>query len=210
MASVVTSISGGRTQERGRQRRAALVEAARLLLNTHDLDTLTLAEIGEAAGIPKSSAYHLFSDVNALWQAVAQEVEQDLIAAMEAAGWGDGSNWQTIVADFTRAGVDFFNRDWAAAQLLIGPKTLPVIKLASREGDHALARLLHDRIARHFKLAIDKTRAAEIFFHAIEIADLFFGLSVIRHRTITPAYRDEAVAASIAYLTIYLPGPSTA
>lgn len=180
-----------------------------MLLNTHELDALTLAEVGEAAGLPKSSAYHLFTSINALWRAVAQEVEQDLIAAMEAAPARTAADWSEIVADFTRAGVDFFNRDWAATQLLIGPKTPPAIKLASREGDQAVARLLQHRIVRQFPLPANATEVVDIFFHAIEIADLFFGLSVIRHRTITPAYCEEATAASIAYLRTHLPDQST-
>jgi hypothetical protein len=45
----------------------------------------------------------------------------------------------------------------------------------------------------------------ETFFRAIEIADLFFSLSVLRCQRITEEYVAEAVRATNAYLALYIP-----
>jgi hypothetical protein len=48
--------SASATQERGRARRLALQDAAALLLDDQDIDTLALTDVCAAAGIPKVRA----------------------------------------------------------------------------------------------------------------------------------------------------------
>lgn len=193
-----------RTQERGRARRAALVEATRRLLRTRELDVISLTDVADEAGIPKSSAYHFFAHVSEVYEAAASDMEAELLAWLEAMEDEAHDDWRQAVAAFIARGAAFFNANRDVMQLLIGPKTPSAIKLKDRQNDFAIAEQLRGRIARGFALP-ELADTPEIFFFGIEIADLFFGLSVIRHGHITPEFTAEAARATCAYLSIYLP-----
>ena len=61
-----------------------------------------------------------------------------------------------------------------------------------------------DAINDHFHLP-EIPRANEIFFHVVEIIDLFFTLSVLRNDAITKSMSIEAGRAAKAYLLTYFP-----
>jgi AcrR family transcriptional regulator len=198
-----------RTQERGRNRRAALVEAARRLLRQREVDEISLTDIADEAGIPKSSAYHFFAHVLEVYEAAAGDMEAELIAFLEGTERSDCGDWRQVVTRYVWRGADYFNANRDATQLLIGPKTPASIKMKDRRNDLAIAALLREQIADRFDLP-DLADTSEIFFHAIEVADLFFGLSVIRSGRIDDDLRDEAARATCAYLSLYLPPILTA
>jgi AcrR family transcriptional regulator len=193
-----------RTQERGRTRRAALVEASRKLLRAREIDEISLTDIAEEAGIPKSSAYHFFSQVLEVFEAAAGDIEGELQAWLEQLSTEGCTDWRQVVTRFTGRGAAFFNGNRDAMQLLIGPKSPAAIKLKDRQNDFAIGAQLKDKIAAHFQLP-ELADTPEIFFRGIEIADLFFGLSVIRHGHITDDFDREAGRATCAYLSLYLP-----
>src|SRR5262249_34958286 len=83
--------------------------------------------------------------------------------------------------------------------------TPPELKLRDRKGDVAIGRLYEQHLQRFFELPSIADRS-QVFFRAVEIADLMFGLSVLEDGTITPAMATEAARAGIAYLESYLPG----
>lgn len=193
-----------RTQERGRTRRAALVEASRKLLREREIDEISLTDIAEEAGIPKSSAYHFFSHVLEVFEAAASDMEAELQVYLEQFATDGCADWRQLATQFMGRGADFFNANRDAMQLLIGPKSPSAIKLKDRQADFAIAAQLKDQISSHFQLP-ELADTPEIFFRGIEIADLFFGLSVIRHGHITDEFNSEAARATCAYLSLYLP-----
>ena len=92
----------------------------------------------------------------------------------------------------------------AYAQLIIGSKAPPEIKLADRDSDAEIGKLFEEIISRHFEYTPFPSHD-EVFFHAVEIVDLFLSLSVIKHNEITDAMAAEAETAAIAYLREYMP-----
>jgi len=60
--------------EHHRQRRAALIEAATALLAEQGVDAVTLAAVGSAAGLKRSSVYQYFDSTPALLAAVVTDV----------------------------------------------------------------------------------------------------------------------------------------
>lgn len=193
-----------RTQERGRLRRATLLATGRDLLQTRELDQISLTDVADSAGIPRSSAYHFFADVDALYTALADVIQDELLAHMRKRTFEECDDWQTIVREFTSTGAGFFNGDRASIQLLLGPKAPPEIKLNNRRSDFDIGEALRQVIGARFVLP-EMPDAREIFFHAIEIADLFFTLSIISDGYITPRFDAEATAATTAYLQLYIP-----
>ncbi|WBX86095.1 TetR/AcrR family transcriptional regulator [Sphingosinicella microcystinivorans] len=181
-----------------------LVDASRKLLRAREIDEISLADVADEAGIPKSSAYHFFSHVLEVYEAAASDMEAELQADLDGLSVADCGDWRQAVTRFVSRGAAFFNANRDAMQLLIGPKSPSAIKLKDRQNDFAIAGQLRDKISGNFELP-ELADTPEIFFRAIEIADLFFGLSVIRHGHITDAFNDEAGRATCAYLSLYLP-----
>jgi AcrR family transcriptional regulator len=194
-----------RTQERGRLRRTHMVTAARKLLFVRELDEIALTDIADAADIPKSSAYHLFPTAFDVHAAAAQEIAGELELHMRGLHLPICDGWADFVGAFIRHGARFFNDRRDAMQLLLGPKSPPAIKTVDREkSDLAISRQMVDALSKHYILP-DWISRDETFFRAIEIADLFFSLSVLRCQRITEEYVAEAVRATNAYLALYIP-----
>lgn len=192
------------TQERGRKRRTALLAAARRLIDTKEIDEISLADVSELAGIPKSSAYHFFADIGELYKELATHLAAELQDRVGRTAVAPGEDWTEITRHFILNGIAYFNGCRSARQLLIGPKSPTDIKLSDRKNDSIIGEQLRDLIAAHFRLP-PMEESASIFFFAIEVADLFCLLSVMEHDKVTPAFAEEAVRATIAYLKLYIP-----
>lgn len=190
------------TQARGRARRQSLVQAARVLLSERDLEEITLPIVAEQAGIPASSVYHFYSDMKDLYKDLAREVAAEMITA--PTGCHEPQSWEDLVRAYAGTGADFYNRDLAARQLMLGPKTPPDIKRAGCAREAGFGDSLMELIAQHFLLP-DLPNASAIFFRAIQVADAMFMISVEDHDHLTEEYIEEASNAMIAYLGLYLP-----
>lgn len=194
----------GTTQARGRLRRRKLLDAARRLLGQSTLDVIGLADVAEAAGVPKTSAYHFFPSIYDLYVELSLELAADLRGELEKPLRHEHSEWQGVISELVDRGAAFFIENSAARQLQIGPKTPPDIKSRDRVNDFALARLFVGHIASLFRLP-DTMDWDPIFFRAIEVADLMFVLSVRESGTVTPFFSIEASRAMVAYLELYIP-----
>jgi AcrR family transcriptional regulator len=190
-------------------RRKRLLTAARTLLLHRDLDEIGLADVARAARIPKGSAYHYYGDILELYVQLIAVMGEEMLADVRRPLRGRApSSWTDIVAALVRRGAHYFVEDRAARQLLISPKTPPELKLKDRQSDQQIARLFEEQIERSFVLPAIEHRTA-IFFRAVEIADLMFGLSMLEHGEITPQMTEEAVRGVVGYLRTHLPARLT-
>lgn len=186
-------------------RRKRLLGAARTLLSQRDLDEIGLADVARAARIPKGSAYHYYRDILDLYVQLIAVMGEEMLQDVRRPIRGRApACWSDIVAALVRRGAHYFIRDRAARQLLISPKTPPALKLKDRQSDKQIARLFEEQIERSFVLPALEDRTA-IFFRAVEIADLMFGLSMLEHGAITPQMTEEAVRGVVGYLRAHLP-----
>lgn len=190
---------------KGAARREALLDAAEILLETHDLDKLALKDIAEKASIPVGSAYHFFANSQDLFVALALRFTSLLSATIAKPYSGAATrSWQNLFDAAIDRAAKLYGDHPAYRQLIIGGKSPPEIKLADRKNDEQVGQLMRDVIARHFKL--DRfSRDNDVFFYATEIVDLMFSLSVIQNGVIKPAMVSEAKVAGKAYLNQYLP-----
>ncbi len=192
------------TQARGRTRRSALLEAARELLQTRDLDTISLADVAKHAGVAKGSAYYFYRDIHDLYMELAQAIGLELQDSLKNSLEGPYKTWPEIVSACIDAGCAYYAANPAARQLLVGPKSPPEIKRTDRANDIDLSKVFESQMDKYFVLP-DVPERSEIFFRAIEIADLMFSLSVMESGEITEAMADEAMKATTAYLSLYIP-----
>lgn len=189
---------------RGIERRAILLESARALLAERDLDQVSLADVAARAGVPKSSTYHFYADIQELYAALLARVQGELIRVLSQPLRGHFQTWPDVVTALTRRGAAFYRANPAARQLQIGPKTPPALKLHDRRSDIAIARLQEEHIASVFELPPIPHRS-QLFYRAVEIADLMFCLSMLEQGSLTKEMCREAARAAAAYLAIYLP-----
>jgi len=190
---------------RGIARRELLLASARTLLAEHDLDEISLGDVAAHAGVPKGSAYHFYDDISDLYAALLTLTEEELLRAQGDRISEPVREWPDVIRILIRRGVAFYNANRPHCQLQIGPKAPPELKLHDRRSDFALGGIYREQLGAFFQVP-ELPNAPQIFFRAVEIADLMFGLSVLESGHITPEMGAEAERAVIAYLGTYLPG----
>ncbi len=86
------------TQARGRVRRQLLCRAAAELLETHDLDAISLGDVAALANVPKGSAYHFYTNIYDLYLDLVAEVGAGLAENIVLPADSTISSWQDVVA----------------------------------------------------------------------------------------------------------------
>ena len=190
---------------KGAERRKKLIAAASTLLDNHPLDRVSLKDIAAEAGIPVGSAYHFYTNASDVYVDLAQQFAQTLSEAISLPYTGECTgSWQGLFREAIRRAVKIYQQQPAYAQLIIGGKAPPEIKLADRDSDAQIGRLFEDIISQHFTYAPFPSHD-EVFFYAVEIVDLFLSLSVMKFGEITDRMVIEAETAALAYLREYMP-----
>jgi AcrR family transcriptional regulator len=191
-------------RSRGIARRVRLIDAARALLQTHELDAISLGDVAKRANDPVSSAYHFYSDIRDLYTALLSSIEEQLLEEYRKPLREAARAWPDIIAVLIRKGVKLLSADPAARQLMVGPKTPADLKLRERTNDIALGKLYENHVSARFQLPAT-VDGPKIFFRVVEIIDLMFCLSMVECGFINEEYTREAIRASVAYLGSYLP-----
>lgn len=191
------------TQARGRKRREALLVAARELLAANESSQITLAEIAAHASVPKSSAYHFYTDALGLFAELVAILDGELQLLIQQP-LPPVDNWEEAMGVIIDRAASFFEENPAAQQLMLSSQSPPQIKRSSRRADMDTSRLIEELIETRFVLP-DIPDRARIFFHAVEAADLMFGLSLFENGTLQREMVEEAKRMSCAYLALYLP-----
>lgn len=189
---------------RGIARRELLLSAARALLEEREIDEISLGDVASRAGVPKGSAYHFYEDIKDLYGALLAVTEEEVLKTQRLPITEPVRQWSDVVRILIRRGVEFYNSNRPSCQLQISPKTPPELKLRDRRSDLALGTIYQQQMGAFFELP-PLPNASQVFFRAVEIADLMFGLSVLETGKITPEMGLEAERATIAYLATYLP-----
>ena len=193
------------TQERSIKRRDQLLDAAKELLGEQSPEVISLADISARAGVAVGSAYHHFANANALFIALAARFGEELDDELSRPYTADeAESWQEIMRTAVKRATVLYNQRPDYRELILGGKAPAEIKLADRQNDEAIGRILLDALEQHF-IVPDFPRRTEVLFYAVEIADLMFMLSQMRVDEITEAMCEEAQLAMVTYLRAYLP-----
>jgi len=191
------------TQARGRVGREALLAAARELLAVHDSSQITLADIAAHAAVPKSSAYHFYKDALGLYVELVALLDAELQGLIQQP-LPQVQGWEEAMGVIIDRAASFFENNPAAQQLMLSSQTPSLIKRFSRRADLDTSRLIEGLIDTQFILPNIPDRS-RVFFHAVEAADLMFGLSLFESGELVGTMVEEAKRMSCAYLALYLP-----
>lgn len=193
------------TQARGRARREKMLRAATELLAKKELSEISFNEVAALAGIPKGSAYHFYANVMDLYAALTEQLGAELLECLSPAIPGQQvSCWEDVIRVLCKRAEQYYEQRPEARKLLIGGETPPQFKRSDRENDRRVGALIKGHLAAHFQLP-SIPNDLDVFFYAVEIVDLFYCLSMIRHNRVTEQMGEEAILAGTAYLRSYLP-----
>lgn len=190
-------------RRRGIARRDKLLAAAETLLQSRDMDAISLGDVALQAKVPKGSAYHFYLNIVDVYASLVALYDKELQAMMTAPIRGPVGSWSEVIEILLDRAAEFYLRKPAARQLLIGPKTLPELKMRDRQNDVVIGRIFENQVAGFFVLPPVPNRS-DVFFRSIEIADLMFCLSMLGHGMITEEMTLEAKRGAVAYLGSYL------
>ncbi|MFJ2547910.1 TetR/AcrR family transcriptional regulator [Pseudomonas sp. NPDC087612] len=190
---------------RSQARIDSILEAARTLLASEGVASLSIYSVAERAQIPPSSVYHFFASVPALLEALTADVHGAFRACLEAPIDSAALNtWHDLSRLVEQRMLVIYNEDAAARQLILAQHGLSEVTQADRQHDIELGDLMHRLFAAHFQLPV-LPEDVDVFALAMELGDRVYARSVQLHGQITPRMAEEGMRVFDAYLGLYLP-----
>ncbi|MGH8379835.1 TetR/AcrR family transcriptional regulator [Pseudomonas sp.] len=199
------TVTARKPRARSQARIDSILEAARILLASEGVASLSIYSVAERAQIPPSSVYHFFASVPALLEALTADVHGAfracLAAPIEACAL---HTWHDLSRLVEQRMLSIYNQDAAARQLILAQHGLSEVTQADRQHDIELGDLMHKLFAQHFQLPV-LPDDVDVFALAMELGDRVYARSVQLHGQITPRMAEEGMRVFDAYLGLYLP-----
>ncbi len=183
----------------------SILAAARDLLASEGVASLSIYAVAERAQIPPSSVYHFFASVPALLEALTADVHSAFRACLQAPiEPGSLQHRGDLSRLVEQRMLSIYNQDAAARQLILAQHGLSEVTQADRQHDIELGDLMHKLFAEHFRLPA-LPDDVDVFALAMELGDRVYARSVQLHGQITPRMAEEGMRVFDAYLGLYLP-----
>ncbi|TDF79947.1 TetR/AcrR family transcriptional regulator [Pseudomonas sp. H9] len=199
------TVSPRKPRARSQARIDSILEAARTLLASEGVASLSIYSVAERAQIPPSSVYHFFASVPALLEALTADVHGAFRACLAAPIETSTLNtWHDLSRLVEQRMLSIYNEDAAARQLILAQHGLSEVTQADRQHDIELGDLMHKLFAQHFQLPA-LPEDVDVFALAMELGDRVYARSVQLHGQITPRMAEEGMRVFDAYLGLYLP-----
>ena len=193
------------TQERGRARYEAILDAVEAMLAETDWEQIGYYQVVERAGMPAASVYHFFPSKGALVMALADRYFDHFRTASHAySADANFPRWQDFFAAGIRWCVEYYNSHPAAMKLILGSQPFMEIHRSDSTTNRTVASQVMEAFSRMYELPYiaDPHRK---FLIAIAIHDAVWRTSFDEHGYITPVYEEESTRAVIAFLRTFLP-----
>ncbi|NBA96677.1 TetR/AcrR family transcriptional regulator [Pseudomonas sp. R5(2019)] len=190
---------------RSQARIDSILDAARTLLASEGVASLSIYSVAERAQIPPSSVYHFFASVPALLEALTADVHGAFRACLQAPIDPDSlDTWHDLSRLVEQRMLTIYNQDAAARQLILAQHGLAEVTQADRQHDIELGALMHTLFDQHFQLP-SLPDDVDVFALAMELGDRVYARSMQLHEQITPRMAEEGMRVFDAYLGLYLP-----
>ena len=192
-------------QERGVQRREALIAVLDEMLQERSISEIKYQEIADQAGIPLPSCYNLFSSKLDLIQALAESYGPQYVDYVFSPVKipEDLQSWLDLVDRVIERSIEFVRLYPATAAVWFGPDVPPEISLAARVRERSIAIRYKEFIGSYYRLP-EIENLDDIFYLALEMADRAIHISELEHGEATAFYVREAKRIQKAYLSIYI------
>lgn len=196
------------SQQRSINRVAEILNAAEDLIQELPIDDITSTMIAKRANVTRTSLYHFFPSKFDIYEALSKkyrtELKQQVIKFFDPEQQSDYREaWDGISGVFSR----FFNRNPTAAILLLGRKASRQIRYTDEAGSKGFAKELGKLMREHTDLqmyAADTDVSGDIFQIVLELLTATFAYGMRREGRISKKTREEAKAATLAYINTCL------
>lgn len=196
------------SQDRSRKRFQEILDVTEELLQTANIEDLSLSDIGQKANISKASVHYHFQTVAAIQLELARRHDDVIVALLDAKGaeleqqrhpnWQD---WLRIKADVAR---HYFNTHRAACECLLGPVLHRRNRLLSMENNERIGYGKLRSLINAFEVS-NEALLQDIMPYAGEILDTFWSGSYVKHGYIDDRAFEESIRAVVGYLRNFLP-----
>jgi AcrR family transcriptional regulator len=194
----------GPRQQRSRERMQQILTATEDLLATEGMAAMTPAKVAKAAGVPVSSLYTYFDDVESIVIAIARSHAPNLVASIETRLLAIANpTIETLVRASLQAWTEAFQgRPGLVEALVRNPEALPRVAEQRRRG-HEVAAEQCLRMYRHLGLVDDRFTEEQARF-VVEMGSRMMQMAHIGD-TVDPKVVEEAVLMITRYLAAYAP-----
>lgn len=201
------------SQQRSIERVADILAAAEELINEMPIDDITSTMIAKRASVTRTSLYHFFPSKFDIFDALSTKYREEL--REEVIKYFDPDQhteyriaWDGISGVFSR----FFNSHPTASILLLGRKSSRQIRYTEEASASTFAKELSRLMREHTDLqayAADFDKSGDLFQIVLELMTATFAYGVRREGRISKKTREEAKAATLAYIDSCLEAEAT-
>jgi AcrR family transcriptional regulator len=196
------------SQQRSIDRVSDILSAAEELIQVLPIDDITLTMIAKRANVTRTSLYHFFPSKFDIYDALSRkyraELKEEVIKFFDPDQRSDYRvAWDGISGVFSK----FFNKNPTAAILLLGRKASRQIRYTDEAGSKGFAKELSKLMREHTDLqtyAADLDASGDIFQIVLELLTATFAFGMRREGRISKKTREEAKAATLAYINTCL------
>lgn len=193
-------------QKRSRERYERLLDATESLLSENEPSTVGLYDIAKQAGVPPASVYHFFPTKEAAFIALAERYLEQLGATTRATPLDRNRirHWSDIYVLGSQRVFDFYNENPVLLKLFFGSALSPEIRRRDLDYIKGLSENGYAWMNSYFIMPYIPD--AEVKFSIIyAIFDGVTSASYERYGRVTDEYRDELIAAIVAFCRTFLP-----
>lgn len=193
-------------QARGLARRQQLEDAAEILLETREVDEISLTDVANQAGIPVASSYSFYGNVNDLFaRLLVKHTEQMFNEVERAIAEFEADTWQEIIEQLVDGIALHLRQSPTLQRLRLSGRALPEIRYAADRPTGAdFAERLRALIDAKFALP-EIEGGKRPFVIMLDMTEAILVSEYIRSRSIPPGIGREAKWAALAYLKLYIP-----
>ncbi len=194
-----------RQQKRGRERRVHILNEALRLLEEKALEDISLADVAARTGVPLSSLYHFYPNLEMLLVELVPRFHNDWLDYFRnSRNHPRPEHWPDCLEHVIKTLAEFFRLHPGYQQLMLSGKAPEHIKRAAPILDDLYVQPIFLTMGHDGRLPEFDGRT-NVFAYALRIAELAFSVSVIRSGQIGRDAVQEACRAACAYLRTYLP-----
>ncbi len=207
---MLKSETSAKSFRRPKQARSA-EKFEKLLDATHELvveksgASFNLGDVAKKAGVPTSTAYHFFSNIDAAFAALVGRYDDAFGRLLqETVDTGPYDSWQDLIGVFLDRSRHYVNENPQLMALFIGPGRTIELQQVSELGDVSIADGIL-RTLRHYWRIPQSPPPREIVHVAMQIVSGCWELSIHMSRRVDERIASESERAVIAYLRSYWP-----
>ncbi len=187
------------------QRLTRIRSAAFSLAAKREINSISIYDVAKEAEIASSTIYHHFPNIEALMYDLMQEMFIHFEEVLDNAI--DGSavhHWKDINRMIETAFVHHYQTTPLVKNFLFEQHAYMSIHYADAKNDQLLGKKILSLYQQYFDLP-PLPPTINIFAIALQLADKVYSMSYTEHGEITKEMAQEAILATEAYLSIYLP-----